>query len=84
MEHVNIPIPDGLDEAQKHDLIGWLSMKAAEASPDHLPCEDDQAWQAKTTEAIQKGMDEIDAGQGIDARQSMRDLAAELGIHLKS
>lgn len=75
MEHITIAIPDGLDERQKADLIGWLSMKAAEASPQRLPFEDDPQWQAETARRIRQGMADIEAGRTMNSDEAQRRLA---------
>lgn len=82
MAKITVQIPDGLDEEQTAELTGWLSMKAEEAALKRLACEDDPAFRAKVSAKIQQSIDEIESGQRIDARQSMREIADEFGINL--
>lgn len=43
----------------------------------------DLAFQAEVAEGIRRGMEEIDRGEGMDARESIRQLAAELGVSIQ-
>ena len=81
-KHEGIPIPEGMDEAQEAALTQWLSQKAAEATHERLPCENDPEWQAETAARIKRGMAEIEAGQGIPARQAMEETAKKYGLNL--
>jgi len=76
MAHVTIPIPDGMDETQIAELKAWLTQKAAEATPERLPCEDDPQWQAEAAARIRRGMQDVQAGRVCDsdtARQRLAD-----------
>jgi len=79
MDHITIPIPDGLDEAQKAELTAWLSQKAAEASPDRLPCEDDPEWQAEAAARINQGLADVQAGRVNTSEQARQRLADKCG-----
>lgn len=80
MQHITVPIPDGIDEDQQLELTAWLSMKAAEASPDHLPCEDDPTWQAEAAARIRSGMDDVKSGRVFTASQARQRLEENLGF----
>ncbi|MFI4859488.1 MAG: hypothetical protein ACIAXF_02280 [Phycisphaerales bacterium JB063] len=82
MDHITIPIPDGMSEAQKSELAAWLTHQAAQVTPNRLPCEDDPAWRAETVKRIKRGMAEIEAGQSRPAKQGLRAVADEFGIKL--
>ena len=82
MDHITIPIPEGMDATQKAELTQWLSKRIAEATPDRLPLEDDPDWQAETTQRIKRGMEEIKAGLGRPAKEGLRQIADELGVDL--
>lgn len=82
MDHISIPIPDGMDERQKSELTRWLRKKAAEATPQRLPCEDDAEWQAETAAHIARGMADTDAGRTRRAKDGLREIADELDIEL--
>ncbi len=42
----------------------------------------EKAHQAEITDKIRRGMAEIEAGQGVDARQAMHDLADKHGLKI--
>jgi len=48
-----------------------------------LDDEDDPLLRAQLLDKTRQGMAEIDAGLGLDARASMREIAEEFGINLK-
>lgn len=50
---------------------------------DHLDEEEDPAYIAEVDRQIKQSQAEFDAGQGIDARKGMRQIADEFGIELK-
>ncbi|MCH8218304.1 MAG: hypothetical protein IH892_16220 [Planctomycetes bacterium] len=79
MDHVSIPIPEGMDETQKAALTQWLSLKAAEATPDRLPCEDDPEWQAETSAQIKQGMEDVKAGRMITSAEARQRFAEKYG-----
>lgn len=43
----------------------------------------EKAFQAEVTAKIKQGMSEIEAGQGVDAKQAMQEIAGEFGLKLK-
>ena len=82
MDHISIRIPDGMPERQKAELTRWLRKKAAEATPERLPCEDDPEWQAETDAQIRRGMDDIAAGRTRPAKQGLHEIADEFAFVL--
>jgi len=50
---------------------------------DQLDYEDDPLLRSQLLEKTRQEMAEIDAGLGVDARESMREIAEEFGINLK-
>ena len=82
MDHITIPIPEGMDETQKAELTQWLSKRIAEATPDRLPFEDDPDWQMDTASRIKRGMQDVQAGRTRPAKQGLRQIADELGVDL--
>ena len=79
MDHVSIPIPEGMDEAQKAALTQWLSQKAAEATPGRLPCEDDPEWQTEAAARIKRGMQDVKAGRVLTSQDARQRLGEKCG-----
>lgn len=82
MDHITIPIPDGMDERQKADITGWLTDLVEDLLPKRLPCEDDPQWQAEVARRIKLGMEDIKAGRCLPAKESLRKIADEFGLKL--
>lgn len=80
MDHLTIPIPDGMDDAQKAELTQWLTLQAAETVPESLPLERDPAWQAETAEKIRQGMEDVKAGRTRPAKEVLDHLAQKYGL----
>lgn len=80
MEHINIPIPDGLPAEQREELVGWLTKQAAAALPQRASYEDEQAWQRATAQRIKAGIDAANAGEVLTSSQARRELDVKLGI----
>jgi predicted transcriptional regulator len=80
MDHITIDIPEGMDAAQKAELTQWLSMQAAQATPERMPFEDDPEWQAQTAARIKRGMQDAEAGRVISSTEARRRLDAKLGL----
>ena len=81
MDHITIPIPDGMPEDQKADLTGWLTQQVEEMTR-RLPCEDDPAWQAETARQIKRGMEDIKAGRCCDSKEAKKRIAESHGFEL--
>jgi len=82
MDHITIPIPDGMDATQKAELTRWLSKRVAEAMPGSLPLEDDPEWQAEAANRIKRGMQDVQAGRTRPAKKGLQQIADELGVDL--
>ena len=82
MDHITIPIPEGMDERQKADLTAWLTKQVAEHMPQRLPCEDDPAWQAETLEGIRRGVADVEAGRVRPAKEALQEIAERLGLKI--
>jgi len=80
MEHITIPIPEGLPADQREDLVGWLTKEAAAALPEREAFEDDPVWQAETARRIKASAEQADAGNTLTATDCRRHLDAKLGI----
>ncbi|XAM01163.1 hypothetical protein OT109_07200 [Phycisphaeraceae bacterium D3-23] len=82
MDHITIPIPDGMDSKQKEEVTKWLTLQVAEVLPERLPCEDDPAWLAETAQRIRRGMEDVRAGRTRPAGEVMTRLADKYGLAL--
>jgi len=82
MDHIAVPIPEGMDEAQKADLAAWLSKQAEQFIAGRLPIEDDPAFRTEAVAKIKKGMANVEAGRTRPAKQAIRQIADDLGIDL--
>ena len=80
MDHINIPIPEDMDETQKAALTKWLCQQAAEATASRLPCEDDSEWQAKTATGIKQGMEDVKAGRTHTSQELRQHFAKKYGL----
>ena len=80
MDHLSIPIPDGMDDAQKAELAQWLALQAAEAVPESLPLEGEPHWQAETAEKIRQGLEDVKAGRTRPAKEVLDHLAQKYGL----
>jgi predicted transcriptional regulator len=86
MPEWTVAVPDELDarvRSHVERLGDNLSEFVSRAVREQLEYEVNEARQSQMTEKIKRGMAEIDAGQGVDARQAMREIADEFGIDLK-
>lgn len=80
MDHLTVPISDGMDDAQKAQLTRWLTLQAAETVSVSLPLERDPAWQAETAEKIRRGMADVKAGRTRPAKEVLDLLAQKYGL----
>jgi hypothetical protein len=85
MAEVTVHIPDE-QLARLHAYLaqqgGNLADFVSEAVDDRLAWEDDPMIQSEVDARIRKSISELDRGEGIDARQAMRELADGFGIKL--
>lgn len=80
MEHITIPIPEGLPADQREDLVAWLTKEAAAALPTCEAFEDDPAWQVEAARRIKAGIEAADADRVMTSTDARRRLDAKLGI----
>lgn len=80
MDHLTIPIPEGLDDRQKADLIGWLAEQAQEVVGKRLPLEADPAFHAEAIARIKRGMADVDAGRTITSEVAKRRISSKHGL----
>lgn len=79
MDHITIPIPDGMDATQKAELADWLCKEVKAALPERLPMEDDPAWQAEAARGIQRAMQDVEAGRVMDSAEAIKRLDTKIG-----
>ncbi|MGB0766326.1 MAG: hypothetical protein ACPGYV_01300 [Phycisphaeraceae bacterium] len=81
MDHINIPIPDGMDEEQKAELIRWLHYQVELATAGPQPGEDDPEWRAEAVRRVKRGLEDIKAGRVMTSAECRRQLDEKLGIN---
>lgn len=74
MDKLTIPIPDGIDEAQKADLTGWFTELAQQVTAPAAVLDDDPAVRAEVVRRVKQGMVEIAAGDFCDSDEFRRQL----------
>jgi predicted transcriptional regulator len=85
MTELTVDIPDDQfarlrSHLDKHD--GDLAQFISEAIDDRLARQDDPVIQAQVDAQIKQSVAEFERGEGVDARQAMREIADEFGIKL--
>ncbi len=83
MARVTTTIPDDLDRRLRSHLEAHgedLSSFAARAFDELLSADDDPLLSAELTRKTRQGFADADADRVVDARQAMREIAAENGI----
>jgi predicted transcriptional regulator len=80
MDHLTIPIPEGLPEDRKADLAGWLTDLARQATAGPASFEDDPQVRAEIVRRIRAGRADADAGRVCDSTTAMRRLADATGL----
>ncbi len=81
MEHINIPIPDGMNAEHKAELIRWLQYQVELATAGPLPGESDPAWRAEAVRRVKRGLEDVKAGRVMTSAEARRQLDAKLGIN---
>lgn len=81
MDHITIPIPDGMDAAQKAELTNWLRKEVASALDRRMPLEDDVSWQAETARGIKRAMQDVETGRVSDSAEAMKRLDRRIGFN---
>ena len=82
MDHITIPIRDGLDERRKADIAQWLTELASQVTDDAPAIDDNPAIHAEAVRRAKRGMAEVAAGRGVDGREAMRRIAEKNGFSL--
>jgi predicted transcriptional regulator len=82
MDHLTIPIRDGLDERRKADLAEWLTDLASQVTDASPAVDDDPVVRAEAVQRGKRGMAEVAAGLGVDGREAMRRIAEKNGFSL--
>ncbi|MEM7682654.1 MAG: hypothetical protein AAF288_11915 [Planctomycetota bacterium] len=73
MDYLQIPVPDGIDDAAKKDLTAWLTKQVQQFTQTNtLECENDPEWRAETLKSIQAGIEDADAGRVLDHDQALQ------------
>ena len=80
MDHITIPIPEGLPADQKRDLAGYLTDQVKEITGDQPAIDDDPQARAEIVRRIQRGLDEIEAGRGVGGREALGRIAERHGL----
>jgi len=80
MDHLTIPIPDGLSSDQKRELTGFLTDQAKEITGDGQAIDNDPEIHAEIVRRIKRGMEDMQAGRYIDGRQSLARIAKKHGL----
>ena len=78
MDHLTIPIPDGLPEDQKRDLTGWLTDQVKQITGDGPAIDDDPEVRAEIVRRIKEGMKAVDEGRYCDGQEARRRMAEYL------
>jgi len=82
MAHLEIPIPDDLDERQRADLTGWLTELARQQIAGRLPCEDDPEWHAEAVRRFKRGMADAQEGRVLSLEELKRRVNERHGFKL--
>ena len=80
MDHITIPIPDGITEDRKADIADWLTDLARQVTSDEASLDDDPEVRAQVTRRIKRGMADVDAGRFCDSTEARRRLDEKLGL----
>lgn len=80
MDHLSIPIPDGLAASRKEELTRWLTGIASQVVESEPSVDDDPAIRKQAIERIRVGLAEIEAGRGVDGHDAMRRIAERHGL----
>lgn len=80
MDHITIPIPDGLDATQKAELTDWLRKEVQAVFPERMPLEDDPAWRAEATQGIRRALRDVEAGRVMSSAEAIKRLDAKIGF----
>lgn len=84
MDHLNIPIPDGLPEDQKRDLTGWLTDQVKQITGEGPAIDDDPAVRAEIVRRIKEGMKAVDEGRVYTSEEARAYIEDKLGFKRES
>jgi len=73
-------VNDELDARLRDRVGGDVSAYVEQVITDHLAIEDDPAFRAESDEQIRRSVQELDSGEGVDARGAMKQIADDFGI----
>lgn len=80
MDHLSIPIPEGLAASRKEELTRWLSGLASQVVGSEPSPDDEPVVRTEAIELIRVGLSEIEAGRGVDGHEAMRRIAERYGL----
>lgn len=80
MDHLLIPIPEGLAASRKEELTRWLSVLANQVAGCETSPDDDPAIRNEAIERIRVDLSEIEAGRGVDGHEAMCRIAERHGL----
>ena len=83
MDHLQIPIPDGLPEDQKRDLTGWLTQQVEQITGEGPSIDDDPEVRAEIVRRIKEGMKAVDEGRVYTSEEARAYIEEKLGINRK-
>lgn len=83
MDHLQIPIPEGLTEDQKRDLTGWLTSQVEEITGQGPAIDDDPAVRAEIVRRIKEGMKAADEGRVYTSEEARAYIEEKLGMNRK-
>lgn len=80
MDHITIPIPEGLPEDRKSEIVGWLTDLARQVTSDGPSLDDDPAIRAEAIQRIKRGMVDVETGRFCDSSEARRRLDGKLNL----
>ncbi|MBI1337730.1 MAG: hypothetical protein GC164_12315 [Phycisphaera sp.] len=80
MDHITVPIPDGLAEEQKRDLTGYLDQEVERITGNLSAIDDKPEVRDEITRLIRRGMAEVESGQGINGQEALQRIAGRHGL----
>lgn len=81
MDHISIPIPEGLPDEQKQDLTGYLIDQVHAITGNGSAIDDDPQVRAEIVQRIKAGIEAGDAGRAVTSAEARRRLDAKLGLN---
>lgn len=78
MDHITIPIPEGLPAEQKRDLTGYLTDQAKEITGDQPAIDADPEARAEVVRRIKRGLADVEAGRFCDGTEARRRMAEHM------